>query len=858
MLGTEVALWLAGPPPTTEAAAAAEAAGVELGALGPEPGGRGLQADVVLALGGNEPGLSLPVPAVAMLAHEAPPGVLGVTGEDAEELGDALAFVASHPDLRRLLRQEREGALPNGPWLVWGPFDSSFSLALVNRELALALTRLGLPAAVDGPIYRAGRAVDWAFLAHQAEALRALHTAAGTRPAVALGNDYPPQAAALPRAAVSALAGYAWEETGYPVGWVREFNWRLDLMTVVSPLTKKILRDAGVRRPIAVVGNGIDHLQSVPPVPMREGLGQAGRFRFLHVSSGLARKGVEAMLAAYGQAFTAADAVSLVIKTHPNEGNILYACLDHARAGRADYPEVVLIDRDLSAGEMAWLYEQCDALVLTAKAEGFGLPIAEAALAGLPPVTSAWGGQLGYLDESTAFLVQGRFAPSRSHLGIDDSLWFEPDVEHLAQTLRRAAGTPRSLLRSMAARLAERLRAHYTWDAVARRTRQAVQQVWQMPALPRQPRVAWLSTWDTRCGLATYSQHLSANWPAQRLCVIANRDASPLGQARADVQVERVWARGELPVARMAELISGAGCGALIAQHHPGLYPARDLGELARALAQRGIPCYVTLHNTAQLGDDAQSLRHCRRLLVHSCADMNRLLELGLADRATLFPHGIYPPPLEVRGDLVARAGLSGRRLIATFGFLMPHKGLYEVLCAFEQLAPRWPQAHLLMLNALYPAAISHAEHTRLVDKIERSGLRARVSLVTDFLPDEQALAWLAQAELAVFAYQYTDESASGAVRMAIAAGCPCLVSPLPIFDDVAAAVDYLQADTPEAIAAGVEAMLTRFEDPATRTQARGRVERFARAHQWPLLGERLLNLIDGDAHDPFPDGLLD
>lgn len=838
--------------------ALAEAAGlrVEMATLPAE-------IDLVLALGLDEPGMTLAAPAVVRLrpGEAAPAGTLGVVGDDDEELGEALAFLALDPDLRRGLRRERlaTAGLPEGTWRVEGPFDSSFSLAIVNRELAVALDRLGLPAALGGPSYRAGRAPDWSFLAGR-PGVAPLYARGEAPPTVVLANDYPPEAAALPRAPMTLLANYAWEESGYPTGWVREFNWRLDALTVCSPLTKKILRDAGVKRPIAVVGNGVEQLAEVTPAaPAGISLGQPGRFRFLHVSSCLPRKGVDVLLEAFGQAFSAADPVTLVIKSVPGEANVAPACLARLKAARHDYPEVVLIDADWPDAALAWLYTQCQAFVLTPRAEGFGLPIAEAALYGLPTITSAFGGQRCLVDESNGFLVPGRFARSQSHLGIADSLWFEPDVAALARTLRHVATLPEHELKARATRLAERLRKHYVWPAVARRTRTAVEMIWQGPWLAHQPRVGWLSTWNSRCGIATYSRHLTARWPTERLYVLANHDAEPLeAEGATGPAISRCWARDAFDPAALAAALRAAGCKALVAQHHPGLYPAAALGALAQRLAAEGIRTYATLHNTAQLDAvAAQALKSVHRLLVHTAEDVNRLLAFGLAEQATLFPHGIYPPPAAL-ADLPTRLGLAGKRIVATFGFLRPHKGLVEVLEAFARLAARFPDVHLLMLNATFPAADSFAETERLTAAIRQHRLSERVTLMTDFLPDAEALALLAAAEMAVFAYQNTDESASGAVRMAIAAGCPTLVTPLPIFADVAEAVTFLSGRDAGSIATGLEAELVRLADPVVRAAARERVAAFAAARQWPVLGERLLDMIDGDANDPFPDGLLD
>ena len=71
----------------------------------------------------------------------------------------------------------------------------------------------------------------------------------------------------------------------------------------------------------------------------------------------------------------------------------------------------------------------------------------------------------------------------------------------------------------------------------------------------------------------------------------------------------------------------------------------------------------------------------------------------------------------------------------------------------------------------------------------KRQGLTGRVRLVTDFLDDDVAISTLAKCELLVFPYKNTKESASGAVRMGVAAGVPIAVTPIPIFDDIEGAI---------------------------------------------------------------------
>src|SRR4029077_1019783 len=83
---------------------------------------------------------------------------------------------------------------------------------------------------------------------------------------VCLRNQFPPYVADM-RGAVRVLANYAWEESAFPIGWVREFNPSLYLITVKSRYVAKVLRDNGVHVPIEVVGNGIDQILTDQVLP---------------------------------------------------------------------------------------------------------------------------------------------------------------------------------------------------------------------------------------------------------------------------------------------------------------------------------------------------------------------------------------------------------------------------------------------------------------------------------------------------------------------------------------------------------------------------------------------------------------
>ncbi len=206
-------------------------------------------------------------------------------------------------------------------WRIEGPFDSTYSLALLNRETARALSELGhhvVLHSTEGPgdflpsedFLRANP--DFAELY-----ARSATTFAGDVE-VTSRNLYPPRVADM-HSRFNLLHHYAWEESGFPAEWAKDFNNHLDGVTCLSSHVEKILVDHGVTARLSVSGCGVDHWERIEPAAAYRI--DCRSFRFLHVSSCFPRKGADVLLKAYGASFTNFDDVTLVIKTFDNPHN---------------------------------------------------------------------------------------------------------------------------------------------------------------------------------------------------------------------------------------------------------------------------------------------------------------------------------------------------------------------------------------------------------------------------------------------------------------------------------------------------------------------------------------------------------
>jgi glycosyltransferase involved in cell wall biosynthesis len=283
----------------------------------------------------------------------------------------------------------------------------------------------------------------------------------------------------------------------------------------------------------------------------------------------------------------------------------------------------------------------------------------------------------------------------------------------------------------------------------------------------------------------------------------------------------------------------------LVIQFNFAFFTPDHLGQIIRAAVHRNRRVIVCFHATrdvdlpgleASLASIAPTLARADRLLVHGIDDLNRFRSWGIWHNTVLFPHGVMarrPRPLP-----------SGRKtIIATYGFLLPHKGFEQLIMAFCRLKKRFRHLHLRMVNALYPDPVSEATLARCRHLIRQNRLHKDVTLVTEFLPDQDSLALLESADLIVFPYQDTAESASGAVRYGLATHRPVACTPLDIFDDVTDIVHRLPGTGPEDLAAGLSRLLT---DPELRAAKHTAQARWISAHDWRILGTRLGGMIRG------------
>lgn len=257
------------------------------------------------------------------------------------------------------------------------------------------------------------------------------------------------------REAGKRLIGYCvWETDKLPSHWPSLLN-RLDQVLVPCRWNKEVFERSGVLRPIEVV----PHLFTLYP-PDAGGRNSdpdpaPGHFVFYTIGDWTVRKSIGLTVRGYLNAFTAADPVTLIIKTSPRDsscrplgfrGRRTRSALKEIVRSYKHPARIVLIDKPVDADRLAALHRRGNCYVSLCRAEGWGLGAIDAAASGKPVIITGFGGQLDYLGPEYPFLVDWRLVPVQDRYGqpsyTSDQNWAEPSVDHAARLMRRIYENP--------------------------------------------------------------------------------------------------------------------------------------------------------------------------------------------------------------------------------------------------------------------------------------------------------------------------------------------------------------------------------------------------------------------------------
>jgi glycosyltransferase involved in cell wall biosynthesis len=268
------------------------------------------------------------------------------------------------------------------------------------------------------------------------------------------------------------------ETDSLPAGWAERAN-SVEQVWVPSSWNVGTFAGAGVERHrLRVLHSPLDPIgwHTLPRRPSTHG----GEVVFLSVFTWALRKGWDVLLTAYFEEFTRTDPVVLILRADP----FLFGGSDDPVAEQLERfvcdsrmrrrPRVRIVDQPLPEPALRTLYRSADAFVLPSRGEGWGRPLMEAKAAGLPVVTTDWGGQTEFVDPELDYLLDYELAPvddasAREYALFAGHRWAEPSVAHLRTVLRRLVVEGDRVSPALRDAHAADVRARFAYTRVARR-----------------------------------------------------------------------------------------------------------------------------------------------------------------------------------------------------------------------------------------------------------------------------------------------------------------------------------------------------------------------------------------------------
>ena len=398
-------------------------------------------------------------------------------------------------------------------------------------------------------------------------------------------------------------------------------------------------------------------------------------------------------------------------------------------------------------------------------------------------------------------------------------------------------------------------------------------------------RTAIFSTYPPRaCGIGTFAFDVRtallgvADVEDVSALVVVDDPSSP--QRPEILQTISQGARGDY--VRAARTLGRLDIDVVLLQHEYGIFGGRDgtyALSFARELAQ---PLVVTLHTVLSKPTEHQlqvltALCHeAERVIVMTETARRLVTELGACDdeKIRVIPHGAPVALGAARAELAAGRRpryvaaspggydlIDSRFLLSSFGLISPGKGLETMIDALPAIVERHPEVLYVIAGRTHPqVARRQGEEYRfmLERRLVDLGLGDHVMFDDRFLSVEELADLLAATDVFVTPYTNREQSSSGALTFALAAGCAAVSTPYWYAEDMlsSGAGTIVPFGDPAALGAAISAFI---EHPEQLAAASAEARRVGSGLAWPSVAEATAAVLDEAAvaaprRTPIPD----
>jgi glycosyltransferase involved in cell wall biosynthesis len=240
---------------------------------------------------------------------------------------------------------------------------------------------------------------------------------------------------------------------------------------------------------------------------------------------------------------------------------------------------------------------------------------------------------------------------------------------------------------------------------------------------------------------------------------------------------------------RAAGFLNAGSVDVVSLQHEFGIFGGPAGSYLLELLRELTAPVVTTLHTVLRTpnGDQRRVMQEVialsARLVVMTERGRTILQEVYRAPLAKidLIPHGIPDVPFAAPDRYKGQFGVTGKKVLLTFGLLSPNKGIEHVLQALPEIVAEFPDVVYIVLGATHPNELrTRGEAYRLgLEAIARKNkIENHVIFHNRFVELKELTEFIGAADLYVTPYLDEAQSTSGTLAYAFGAGKAVVSTP--------------------------------------------------------------------------------
>lgn len=359
------------------------------------------------------------------------------------------------------------------------------------------------------------------------------------------------------------------------------------------------------------------------------------------------------------------------------------------------------------------------------------------------------------------------------------------------------------------------------------------------------PEILFITSYPPReCGIATYSLDLIkalnnkfSNSLSLKVCALESGDPKRIYPD----EVKYTLDTSDLPrYVELARAINGdKHIEIVLVQHEFGFFHHEGEDAFLPFLYRLTKPVVIVFHTV--LPHPNESLREKVREITAACASVIVMTknsaqvlreDYGVpSEKIAVIAHGTHLVPHLDKAYLKDKYGLTGRKVLSTFGLLSSGKGMETTLDALPAIIKINPDVIFLAIGKTHPGVIrSEGEKYRaaMEEKVVALNLQHHVKFVNRYLPLQDLLEYLQLTDIYLFTSNDPNQAVSGTFSYAMSCACPIISTPIPharevLRKDTGILIDF---QNPQQLADAVNRLMS--DEPLRASFSSGTLQRIA------------------------------